>query len=445
MNGKIKRRIVLFNCLFFTLFTLSAHGENLLKEAEQLINSNQHQAAFDLLMASAERNAGNPNFDLLLGIAAINSGHPTMAVFAFERVLAVDPGNARARAELGRAYFDMGENEAAKQELTAVNREQIHPALSKAIEKYLTAIEDRFASESKRTANFIEISAGYDSNVNGATDISTVAIPALGNLLFTINRNGRELGSGFFSLGVGTVFTGPLGKRQDLRIFGKASLKERITFHETDFNTRLADGEVGLGYTWGKNQIRTSIQGQRFYLGGDTNREQAGVGLQWLYSKSNRTQFSTFAQAVIQRYPDQPFRDVNQFSGGLGLVHAPAIKGAPIFFISTFAGIDDESESLRPDIGRTFAGLRSGGEFRLNERAVVTGNISYQYSRYGGNDPLFRERRIDHFVFSRLGLGFYLTRQLLIQPEIQYTWNKSSLVINDFDSWQALVTLRNNF
>ena len=108
-------------------FVLSsaAFADDLLKKAEQLISSGQHQQAYDLLLAEAEERSGTPDFDLLLGIAALDSGHPSHAVFALERVLAMQPNNAHARAELAKAYFQMGENEAAKEEFTAVNKQQV--------------------------------------------------------------------------------------------------------------------------------------------------------------------------------------------------------------------------------------------------------------------------------------------------------------------------------
>ena len=69
--------------------------------------------------------AGNPDFDYLLGIAALDSGHGERAVFALERVLAVQPSNALARAEIARAYLFIGEKDTARREFENVKREPI--------------------------------------------------------------------------------------------------------------------------------------------------------------------------------------------------------------------------------------------------------------------------------------------------------------------------------
>ena len=91
--------------VFFVLATSFSvvQANDLLKQAQQLINQEKSGQAYALLLAEYESHAGSPQFDLLLGIAALNAGEPTQAVFALERVLALEPENARARAELARA------------------------------------------------------------------------------------------------------------------------------------------------------------------------------------------------------------------------------------------------------------------------------------------------------------------------------------------------------
>lgn len=434
-------------CLIVLSLLLSsvAFADELLSKAEQLISAGQHQQAYDLLLAESEELSGSPDFDLLLGIAALDSGHPSQAVFALERVLAMQPDNPHARAELAKAYFQMGENEAAKEEFTAINKQQIPASVSAAIDKYMSAIEARFASIKSRVTVYVEGKMGYDSNANSATDSSTVAIPALGNLLFTLDETGREIDSGFFELGAGIGFYTPFQGSDDVNIFGAINLHERITFTEPDFRSRIADGQVGLSLTRGKNQYRASLLAQRFDFGGDTNREQAGGSLQWLYAYDKRTQYSVFAQAAIQRFPGQQTRDVNQYSVGVGAVHGYDREGQPVVFAGVFVGTDDESEATRPDIGRNFVGIRLGGQYTLNEKMELQGNLSYQYSRYGGDDPLFLKRRRDHFIITRLGLNYSLSKSWSALPEIQYLNNDSTLPINDFNRWQLFVTVRNNF
>ena len=59
----------------------------------------------------------------------------------FERVLAVQPDNARARAEIGRAYLALGESVGARRELETVRNQNVPPEVARAIDRLLSAID----------------------------------------------------------------------------------------------------------------------------------------------------------------------------------------------------------------------------------------------------------------------------------------------------------------
>lgn len=250
MRYSIKPTFHALLCAF--LFISAVHADPLLEKAKNLINQDKASEAYALLYAEYENHAGSAEFDLLLGIAALNAGEPTQAVFALERVLAIEPQNAQARAELARAYFVIGENEAAKAEFNEIRDKNLPDSLSRTIDKYLSAIDARIGAQRTRIDVYIDGTLGFDSNVNSATDTSTVAIPALGNLQFALDNSGRELDSGFFSLGAGTFVSTPFMDRDDLRLYGGLNLNERITFSETDFKTRTLNAQVGLRYQQGR-------------------------------------------------------------------------------------------------------------------------------------------------------------------------------------------------
>ena len=185
--------------------------------------------------------------------------------------------------------------------------------------------------------------------------------------------------------------------------------------------------------------------GQKYYLGGEENRDLAGINLQWLHTTSERTQYSLFTSFAVQRFPDQNVRNVDQFTGGVGIVHALAREGDPIVYASLSGGTDEEQRDSRPDIGRTFLNLRVGGQYTLSEKMTLQGSASYQYSNYGGDDPLFLIDRSDDFFLLRAGLVYNLIKGWTVRPEIQYSSNNSNIVINDFDRWQTFVIVRNQF
>lgn len=442
---RINRSI--FLSLSLILLSVNLFADEFTDEGKRLIDNNQSSEAFDYLFAEIEDRAGTPEYDLLLGIAALDSGHPTQAVFAFERVLAIDPDNSRARLELARAYFELNENEAAKEEFVYAKTLEIPEEVSATIEEFLTAIDSRVrAAEQQQQFNaYAQLRLGYDTNVNSATDSSTVALPAFGNLVFTLDDTSRELDSGFYNLEGGMSFSNRFSPEHNLSVFGNANIFYRPTWEEHRFDTAAGNAQLGLRHNRDNNSFLASIQGQKYYLDDDVSRNQAGINLQWLHTASQRTQYSVFAQGLIQRFPGQTIRNVNQYSGGVGIVHLLAGNASPVVYASIYAGTDDECDSTRPDFGRTYFGIRGGGEYSLRQDLKLIGSASYQYSKYGGDDPLFQERRKDNFLFLRSGLEYTYQENWVFTPEVRYLVNDSNFVINDFDRWQVFATARYNF
>ena len=102
------------------LALVPVHAQNtLLNQARAHMADGNPQAAYDLLRSQEASLAGDPGFDYLLGIAAMDSGHLTHSVFALERVLAVEPDNLLARAEIARVHLMLGELRTSQQEPAA--------------------------------------------------------------------------------------------------------------------------------------------------------------------------------------------------------------------------------------------------------------------------------------------------------------------------------------
>ena len=105
------------------------------------VSAGRHAAAYALLAPHESERAGDPEFDLLLGIAALETGRHTRAVFALKSVLAVQPDNPRALAEIGRAYLALGESESARRELQAVRAQNVPSDVARSIDRLLSAVD----------------------------------------------------------------------------------------------------------------------------------------------------------------------------------------------------------------------------------------------------------------------------------------------------------------
>ena len=403
---------------------VSAADDALLKRAEQLIAAQKSTEAYELLKPELETRAGDPQYDYLLGVACLDSGKPSEAVFALERVVDTQPDNAKARAELARAYYELNENDAAKEQFKKVESYNPPEGVQQTIDRYMSAINLRLDTTRTRYNAFIESGFGYDSNVNSATDDKQVVLPGLGGLVFNLTSTSRERSSGVWDIRGGASFSSPL--RPNLTLFGGASLDHRLA---------VSDGQF--------TAYRLTAQAQRFDVSGP-NRTLGGFTAQWQRKLSDTTQVTAFGQFALIRFPNQSVRDVNRYTGGVGGVHAFGGKGSPVVFASAFAGVEDEQHSFN-NIGRTLVGGRVGGQYTFNARTVGYASVDYQHSFYGGKEPLFARNRDEDFVNVGGGVRYTFFKSWTVRPELAYSVSSSTIPIFDYDRLTAFVTFRNDF
>ncbi|MGH8722626.1 MAG: surface lipoprotein assembly modifier, partial [Burkholderiales bacterium] len=73
--------------------SLGAAADAVTDRAKALLQRKDAVGAYKLLLPLEPQRAGDPEYDYLLGIAALDAGDPERAVFALERVLALQPDN----------------------------------------------------------------------------------------------------------------------------------------------------------------------------------------------------------------------------------------------------------------------------------------------------------------------------------------------------------------
>ncbi|HEX6692495.1 MAG TPA: tetratricopeptide repeat protein, partial [Burkholderiales bacterium] len=293
--------------LFLAAFWTSALADALTDRAKALLAQKQHRQAYDLLLPQEATRAGDPEFDYLLGIAAIDSGEPERGVFALERVLAVQPNNHVARAEIARAYLALGERDSARREFGTVKAQQIPPEVKQSIDQYLSAIA---AADITQITGFAEIGYGYDSNVNSATAGNQIAVPSLGGIVATLDPTATRNGDTFTSLAGGINLTHKVAR--DWAVVGSLGANAKWNTHEDEFNTTTFDATVGARWSSGRHAVTAGGQFQDFELDNDRYRETKGVIGQWQYSLDERTQFTLYGQAADLHYPTQDIRDATR-------------------------------------------------------------------------------------------------------------------------------------
>ena len=442
INNKNVRLFCWLSCLLLSsLITSVSHADDdVLTRAKVLHQKGQAKQAFQLLQSNADEYAGSFDYDYLLGQAALDAGQPLQAVFALERVLDQKPDFAPARAELARAYFLIGENEAAKVEFTQAQKADMPEYSRKLIASYLSTIDERILGGISDTSFYISAGLGYDSNVNSATSTSQIAVPTG---ILTLEDPEADSPVGF--LQGGGRFSHAI--KHHINVYGSADLRLNEAFDESDFSTQIIDGVVGLHFLQGVDQYRVALVTQIFALDGSANRNLIGLNGQWQRTIDAANQFTLFGQYASLRFPDAGRLDVNQLSIGGTWLHVFASPNQPIAYFTGYYGDEKEQTNIADSefVGREYFGLRAGLQLKSSARLVWSGVFTYQQSEYGGDQPLFGETREDDFISLAIGADYLLNGGWTLRPEISYSDNDSNLEINSYDRLRALVIARKEF
>ncbi|MCL4802087.1 MAG: DUF560 domain-containing protein [Burkholderiales bacterium] len=432
-------RIALAIALFLTSVP-SAFADQVTDRAKQLLQERKAKEAYDLLMPLQSQRAGEVEYDYLLGIAALDAGDAQQAVFALERVLAVNPNYLQARAEIARAYFVLGEKENARREFRTVRASGELPEDARAaVDRFLSALEPQ------RTflRGYVEATVGYDTNVNSATDKTTVALPALGGLIGTLDPFGVQRSDGFWGLGAGASLSHAL--TNEIWALGTVAYSGKFNFEEDRFNTGTIDGSVGARWGRGDNAVIGLLQGQWFDVDSSRYRRSVGGTAQWLHNLSPTQQVTLFGQYAQLRYPSQAPRDANRVIGGVAYSQAIAATYSPVVFASGYAGQEKERDDRYPYLGHKPAGVRLGGQLTFTPQAVGFASLGYEYRRYNGTDPFFLTTRRDQQLDVIVGLNYGFAPQWVLRPQVAYTRNFSNIDITDFDRTVTSVSIRRDF
>ena len=382
-------------CFLFVLITPGVFADAVLDEATELIGRGQAGAAFALLAPLEPERSGDPEFDYLLGIAALETGQGTRAVFALERVLAVEPMHDLARAEIARAYFLLGERETARREFETVRQSATAPAEAlQTIDRYVDLL-DRARPPTKpgtTISGYVEASLGYDSNINSATDKKQLVFPVVGPAPIPLDgplRNLREKENGFAKLSAGVNAAYAFNERWQL--IGGAGGFNRLT--EAPFSTRDIYGYAGVSMDWNRHRFTVAGTAENFAIDAHTLRNVYGGYGTWTYDINDRSRVNLSVQGTNLQYKNLGFfvagsrisdaRNVDRYVFSVGYDRALRGSTAPLIYTSLYGGMENENNNLFPQHGHDLIGGRISGSAQIpsispNVRGYVSLNLEHR-------------------------------------------------------------------
>lgn len=441
----MKHRLPLKHLYVAAFAALFAHAsafaevDDVVRKALAMTESGQARQAYEMLEPLEVQRASDPDFDTVFGIAANQSGQFARAVLALERATLVQPGNARARAELGRAMFAVGDSTSARTLLEQAKAQGAPAEAALSIDQFLRAIDVAESLARSSVQGYVEAGIGHDSNISSGPGNPNVAVPNIGGVV--LNPNSVKRDATFANLAAGVSGRKVLDSRWS--IVGNASVNKRINHNESTFNNDQINLLGGMSYRVDRQEFTLAAVYEDYKLDGSTNRTQRGLVGEWSYRIDNLRELGAYLQYSLLHYPSQPLRDAHRTV--VGASYAQRLGGDVLAWGGLYLGNEDETASGVAYMGHSLAGLRAGIQKSLADNLAAFAALNYERRSYGGQDPLFLVKRRDNQGTFALGLNWVPARGWRITPQFSYINNNSRIVINDYNRSLFSVTARKEF
>lgn len=415
-------------------------ADEIITGIEAQLRAGKPEAAWSLAQEHLADRAGEPDFDFVAGLAALEAGQPQHAVMTLERVLLLQPNHHRARLELARAYFQLGDYAAARREFQAVKAVGPPPNVRNRVDQFLAETQRRESAARTQVTGYVELRPGWDSNVSSATADGSIEIPAIG--VVTLSDDNRERSDRFLDKNAGLTVVRPLDKRRAL--FADLAYRDREHVETQAYDTRSIGLSTGMAWVNGRDRLRVPLQYQTLYLANDQFRRLLGLGLEWSRELNERNQVSGIGYAGTIRYPDDATRDVDVLliSGGWSHWHARLplqLSGG------AFLGDDSARHASGDPNTRVYYGVRLGTQWSGIAAHTPYAAFTWQRSDYDGDNPVFLVAREEDFRELRLGWSWQPQRQWNITAEASWVDNGANIALYEYTRHQFSVGVRYQF
>ena len=418
------------------------HADELLNQAQALVQQGDAQRAFALLDAQEGARAGDPAFDEAMGRAAHAARQYTRAVMAWERVVAARPDDVAAQVELARALHAVGDRRGVQALSDQARARGIPVDAALSIDQFLVSY-DRPDHGGRSTINgYVELGGGRDSNANAGPGTAQLASPVPGTPLWTLAPSALATKADFAMAALSVRGRYVLDPRWSL--VGSATLAGRR--HGGDagaFDSSQFDAAAGVSWRSERHEFIVSGQGSYYALDGERLRTLGGVLGEWIYRIDGYRQWGSFLQVLDMDYPTQHVRDVRRTVAGT--TYSQVFRNGSIAYAGLYGGREAPRADNAQQWGHRLVGLRIGGQVPVNNQWAVFAGVDWEHRRYGAEDPFFALVRRDRQTNVALGLSWVPSPGWRITPQWTLTRNDSSLPVTDYDRRVVSVTVRREF
>ena len=394
-------------------------------EILSLLKSQDLSDAYQLALQSQFNNEGDPRFDYAFGAAARANNQLNQAVFAFERVLQVQPNAIDARIALAMSYYDLGNLDAAEKELTTLQSFNLNNAtLNNTIQTYLTAIQQKRAQLDNLLHASARLGFGHDSNPNNGVEDEFITIPSLGPV--TLFDESLENDSAYADFQGQLNYVKPINQHSSWQVAGSilhAEYSDDLALNRTFVTT-------SLGYSTRLNDV--DFSGSVFYrplwLDGDSLLDYYGV----IVTASKQVS-GPFIAGIDLSISTEDYTELRGFDRDQLLANAwlevSQSNGAHRFAIR-FG--QEQAADNNDFLDRDLLGLGYEWRRRLDQQWEYSVSIDYLDSEYQEVHPLFGVTRKDRFLSSDVELRYAVAESWALMSKLSYLQNDSDIDLYEY-------------
>jgi len=340
------------------------------------------------------------------------------AAVLYRRILDDKPDAAPVRLELARVLAELGDYQAARRELRAVQAGTLPPQVAQLVRFYANAL-----SATKTLGGSIDVAIAPSTNINRATSSSTLDT-VIGD--FELSEDAQaQSGIGLSLKGQGYARL-PVDAKTDVLL--RVNLAGDL-YRKSEFDDVSLSLQAGPQFTVGRDRLALSLTAGHRWYGLDPYAVYYGVSGNWDHPIGDRSQLRIDASALKEDNAVNRLQDADRFTGAVSYDRAftPSTGGG----VRLYASRDDARDP-------GYASTSGGGSVYLYqewERTTLVASAGYRRLEADARLLLYPERRKDDNLDLSLSGTFrsFTVGSFAPLARVRYERNWSTVGIYDFD------------
>lgn len=418
-----------------------------LAQAQSALDRGQIQPAHGMFLKLLQEMPENEQVNFGYGMVCAAEGDNSKAKLAFERVLEINPGNDRARAELARCLMRQKQYSQSREQFKRILKNNPPDPVRRNIESCLRQIDSEEVAWSFQGR--LNIGVFKDNNVNvgpdsdiinispivyGATTITQLTVGAeskptdANGMFYTANL------TGIYDLGE------PAGWTAAFDGMAYFSMVEGFS----RFNSAVYQFSAGLRRITDKTMLSLPAYAGRVTSGNDPLMDMLGSSPSITYScgPSGSLRLSGGVDTEKRNYATANDRDSLYVAASASARYAYGLTRGNSFGLSAALFRDKTEAKAYENSGWSLTG---NAEAALRWRLTLYGKCRAGTTDYAEKEPLAPETRADRQLQFAVGLRKPFENALTVDVNQQWTKNESTFDLYEYDRSVTSASLRYDF